>query len=101
MQELLMNIKSGRNWFIKAVRILLNYAEEREDLSLDFIAKLRKVLKVRQAGVREVFITTEELIEVYNSLKDEFKPAFKLLVYSGIRLSYAFELLTNFDSINL
>ncbi len=29
MQELLMTIKSGRNWFVRAVRNLLNFAEER------------------------------------------------------------------------
>jgi len=96
-----MSIESGRNWFVRAVRNLLNFAEEREDLSLEYIAKLRKVLKIKQAGVREVFITTEELIEAYNSIRDEFKPAFKLLVYSGIRLSHAFGLLINFDPINL
>ncbi len=37
MQELLMNIQGDRNWFIKAVRSLLNFAEEREELNLGYI----------------------------------------------------------------
>ena len=101
MQELLLTIESGRNWFIKAVRNLLNFAEEREDLSFEYIAKLRRVLKVKPAGVREVYISDEELIEAYNRVKDSLKPFFKLLVYSGIRLSHAVNMVKSFDRANL
>jgi intergrase/recombinase len=101
MQELLLTIESGRNWFIKAVRNLLNFAEEREDFSLEYITKLRKVLKIKPAGVREIFISDEELIEAYDKVKDSLKPFFKLLVYSGIRLSHAVSMVRSFDRVNL
>jgi intergrase/recombinase len=101
MQELLMNIQSGRNWLIKAVRNLLNFAEEREELSFEYIAKLRRVLKIKPAGAREIFIDDEELLEAYDNIKDSLKPFFKLLVYSGIRLSHAFRMVISYDSINL
>lgn len=80
---------------------MLNFAEEREDLSLEYIAKLRKVLKIKPAGVREIFISDKELIEAYNSIKDNLKPFFKLLVYSGLRLSHAVSMVKSFDRANL
>ena len=101
MQELLLTIDSGRNWFIKAVRNLLNFAEEREELSLKYIAKLRKILKVKPAGAREIFISDEELLKAYDKVKDSLKPFFKLLVYSGLRLSHAVRMVRSFDSANL
>ena len=101
MQELLLTIDSGRNWFIKAVRNLLNFAEEREELSLEYIAKLRKILKIKPAGAREIFISDEELLKAYDKVKDSLKPFFKLLVYSGLRLSHAVRMVRSFDSANL
>ncbi|WP_187286403.1 integrase [Archaeoglobus profundus] len=80
---------------------MLNFAEEREELSLEYIAKLRRILKVKPSGVREVYISDEELIEAYNSIKDSLKPFFKLLVYSGMRLSHAVSMVKSFDRANL
>ena len=86
---------------IKAVRNLLNFAEERENFSLEYITKLRKVLKIKPAGVRKIFINDEELIEAYDKVKDSLKPFFKLLVYSGMRLSHAVSMVRNYDISNL
>ncbi len=63
-----MNIQGDRNWFIKAVRNLLNFAEEREELNLGYIAKLRRILKIKPISVREVYISDKELIDAgYNT----------------------------------
>jgi len=97
MQELLINIESGRNWFVKAVRNLLNFAEERDDFTLEYLTKMRRVLKVQKTGVREVFITNEEIIEAYKHIKDCVKAIFKLMVYSGVRLSQIYRILGDLD----
>ncbi len=48
LQELLLKINNGKNWFIKAVRNLLNFAEEREDLNDEFIVKVDKKICLKR-----------------------------------------------------
>ncbi len=102
-QKILQGIdKPGvRRWFTKAFRNLLNYLEEIEGVDETLLAKFRKVAKIERSGVREVFITTEELVQAYHNILPKYRILFKLLVYSGIRLDHAVDMLANFDGSNL
>lgn len=53
------------------------------------IEKWKKSIKLRRSGVREIYITDMELKEAYQNINEEVKPLFKLLVYSGARLTQA------------
>ncbi len=94
--------KGVRRWFAKAIRNLLNFYEEVKGVDSAILDKFRKVCKIEQADVRDVFIHDYELKRAYEDLKDEkAKILFKLLVYSGIRLRQALDMLRNFDPQNL
>ena len=88
-----------RRWFQRAFRNLLTFLEIKGYPS-DFIERFRKAIKVEKAGVREVFISDEELLKAWDTIKQKSKKLqiiFKLLVYSGIRGKQAVAMLSNFD----
>mgnify|MGYP000389064932 CR=1 FL=1 len=94
--------KGVRRWVSKAFRNLLTFYEEVKGIDSTILDKFRKVCRIEQADVRDVFIDDSELIDAYKSLRDEkSKLLFELLVYSGIRLRQAIEMLKNFDPQNL
>ncbi len=86
-----------RRWFINAFRNLLKFLEYEKGWDETIINKYRKVAKTEKSGVREVFITSEELIEAYNNILPKYRTLFKLLVYSGMRLDQACEMLATFE----
>ncbi len=90
-----------RRWFIKGFRNLLNYLEEVEGYPDLLLERLRKVAKTEPSGVREVYISTEELVEAYRHISERYRVLFRLLVYSGIRLEHAVQMLATFDPSNL
>jgi len=63
------------------------------------IERWRKAIKLRRAGVREIYVSNSELQSAYENISDEFKPLFKLLVYSGTRLSQAKEGIKHLDKV--
>ncbi len=81
--------KGVRRWFINAFRNLLKFLEYEKGWDESIINKYRKVAKTEKAGVREVFITTEELLEAFNNILPKYHILFKLIVYSGMRLDQA------------
>jgi intergrase/recombinase len=97
--------KTGaKKWFSIAFRNLLTYLEEVHDIDADVLDKFRKQAKIARTGVREIYISNLELQRAYENIYYRGSKAellFKLLVYSGIRLKHAVELIRNFKKENL
>ncbi|RLI72994.1 integrase [Archaeoglobales archaeon] len=103
INHILLSIeKEGvRRWVVKALRSFLNFLEEVygfDDIELN---AYRKVLKITRSGVRHVFVSDEEIVEAHEHVNDRFKKVFELIVFSGIRLKQAIEMLRNFNPNNL
>ncbi|WP_164999244.1 integrase [Methanohalophilus profundi] len=81
----------------------MNYLEEEDidDVAEYSIEKWRRFIKIKQSGVVEIYVTDEEIQEAYNDCTEEIKPIFKLLIYSGNRLSHIHAMLENFDENNI
>ncbi|RZN36693.1 MAG: hypothetical protein EFT35_07790 [Methanophagales archaeon ANME-1-THS] len=86
--------------YTKALKNIFNYMEycEFDIFNSSPIDKWRKSVKIQKTGVRENFISTGELMEAYMNISPEFKPLFKLILFSGCRLSQALEGLKNIEN---
>jgi len=75
----------------RALKNIFNFMEykEIEEFNNISIERWRKAIKLRRSGVREIYITNNELEQAYQSIDEETKPLFKLLVFSGTRLTQA------------
>ena len=75
----------------RALRNLFNFMQfhEIEEFNGIPIEKWKNAVKLKPSGVREIYISNNELIEAYQNINEEVKPLFKLLVYSGARLTQA------------
>lgn len=88
----------------KALRRLAKYLVERDIIDSNSYEKIKNIAKLKATGVREVFITNEDVRTAYNEVQKRGKPAetlFLLLVFSGIRLKQAVELLRTYDPTKL
>ena len=79
--------------YARALKNLFNHMEykEIEEFNGISIERWRKAIKLRRSGIREIYISDNELKEAYQSINEEVRPLFKLLVYSGARLTQAIE----------
>ncbi len=97
--------KTGaKKWFSISFRTFLTYLEEVHDMDPEVLDKLRKQARIARTGVRQIYITDDEIISAYNVIKDRGAKAemfFRLLVYSGIRLKHAVDMIRSFDRDNL
>ena len=77
--------------YARALKNLFNYMEykEIEEFNGISIERWRKAIKLRRSGIREIYISDNELKEAYQSINEEVRPLFKVLVYSGARLTQA------------
>jgi intergrase/recombinase len=77
----------------RALKNLFNFMEYRELEEFNGIAveRWRKAIKLRRAGVREIYISDAELQAAHENLREQVKPLFKLLVYSGARFTQTLE----------
>ncbi|WP_456326605.1 integrase [Palaeococcus sp. (in: euryarchaeotes)] len=90
--------------YANALRSFLTFLGEEEILPTELVGIFKQYAKPRKAGVRQVYINDDELREAYKQAKmkgGDVELLFKLLVYSGLRLSQAVRLLNNFDSTKL
>ncbi|MFA4700134.1 integrase [Pyrococcus kukulkanii] len=90
---------------VKGLRKFVTFLEEHHIIDFRTADDLRRIIKMkREARVRDVFINDEELKTAYKEVKQKepVKVAlFELLVFSGIRLSHAVQLLNSFDESKL
>ena len=84
----------------KAVRKFSKYLKERGIIDSSKHDKIKGIARLKATGIREVFISDEDIKKAYAEVLQRGKPAetlFLLLVFSGIRLKQAVELLRTFD----
>jgi len=73
----------------RALKNLFNFMDyhEIEEFNGISIEKWKKKIKLRPSGIREVYISDKELKEAYQVLDKDYQIPYKLLVYSGMRLT--------------
>jgi intergrase/recombinase len=80
------------NTYAKSLRNLFNYMKQNNELD-SFnnipIEKWLEAIKIRKTGIREVYISNDEIKDAFNNIDD--KILFKCLVFSGSRLSQLVE----------
>ncbi len=90
---------------VKGLRKFTTFLEEKHIIDYHLADDWRRIMKIkRKAGVRAVFVTDEEIREAYKVIKErgeEKLTLFKLLVYSGIRLTHAVQLVNTFNWQNV
>jgi intergrase/recombinase len=87
----------------RGLRNLFNYFEDEEidEIGGYSLEKWRRFVKIKKSGVVEIYVNDEEIKKGYNDCPAEMKPIYKLLVYSGNRLTHIHQMLEKFDERNL
>ncbi|WP_457741350.1 integrase [Thermococcus sp.] len=90
---------------VKGLRKFTTFLEEKHIIDYHLADDWRRIMKIkRKTGVRAVFVTDEEIREAYKAIKkrgEEKRILFELLVYSGIRLTHAVQLVNTFNWKNV
>jgi intergrase/recombinase len=90
---------------VSALRNFVTFLEEREIINEDAANRIRKYAKIKKSGVDQTHITNDELREAWKQVlsygEKRRELTFKLLVFSGLRLSHVHYLLTTFDASKL
>ena len=104
-KELDKTIVNKPKYYIIGVRQFLNYLEDEYEIdSLNgyLLSRWKLKLKSPRSKPREIYITNKEIRDAYNSIEDnQTRVVFKLIVYSGIRLTHAVEMMRNFNPENV
>jgi intergrase/recombinase len=88
---------------MRGLRNFFNYFEDEDiDEVLGYsIGKWRKYIKIKQSGVTEIYVTDEEIKEALDTCNDDIKTLFKLVAYSGSRLTHLYEMVQCFNEQNV
>jgi len=100
--DLYLEISSNK-WFIKIVRLYLDYLYKKGELLWRKLQKLKSIFKVRKTTIDSQKIDEEELVlTLYaeRAVESEIL-AFKLLLYTGARFSEIIKLINEFDETKL
>ncbi|WP_148882593.1 integrase [Thermococcus aciditolerans] len=82
------------------LRNFLKFLAEIEVIDEEFSKFLQSYAKAKTNGVREVYILDREVFEAWEHIKERREEAqllFKLMVFSGVRLSQLVRMLSTFD----
>ncbi|WP_440951586.1 integrase [Methanococcoides sp. FTZ1] len=84
----------------RGLRNLINYFEDEEmyEICGAPLERWRKNIKIKKSGICEIYITDDEVREGYKGCPEDVRSLYKLLVYSGNRLSHVHEVVKNFDA---
>jgi len=85
---------------VKGLRKFTTFLEEHRVIDYHLADDWRRLMKIKKRGVRDVFVTDKEIQEAYKVIKqrgEEKRILFELLVYSGIRLTHAVQLVNTFN----
>jgi len=102
LKDLRKNIeKEYTDSFGKALKNLFNYMEYEDILEFNGISIeiWKKKIKLKQYGAKEIYISDDELKEGYKNMKGEYRILFKLLSFSGMRLSQTLRGIKNIKNI--
>jgi intergrase/recombinase len=74
----------------RGLRNLLNYFEdeERDEICDYSLEKWRRFVKIKKSGVVEIYVNDGEIKKAFEEYPEEMKPIYRLLVYSGNRLTH-------------
>ncbi len=92
-------------YYVIGVRQFLNYLEDEHeisDLNGYSISRWKLKLKSPRSKPREVYLTDDEIREAFEHIEDDqTRLVFKLITYSGIRLSHAIRMMRSFNPKNI
>jgi len=93
---------SSKKNIILALRNLINFCEERKIISSEFANMLKKELKCVRSQMDSYIPSDDELIKAYQRFNDEdYKIVFKVLMFSGLRVTEVVKFLNEFDEKRL
>ena len=102
LKQIYDEAKVGRRHLGLAIRNFLNFLEEFSIMDEDDLHKYRKVIKLDRTGTDDYVPETPEVLEAFEKFQlADYVLAFKLILYSGIRLIEAVEFLRTYDSNRL
>ncbi len=89
-----------KNNFSKAVRNLLNFLEERSQISPQFGQEIKERIPIRKSKADRQIPTNEEIEEAlfhFLSLKEEYRLLTLILLFSGARMRHVLRMLKEFN----
>ena len=85
-----------------AIRDLLKFYEAFSLMDEGSILRYRRVVRIPQINVDDYVPETEKVISAFQSIEDKrYRLVFKLLAFSGIRLTEADHLFRHFDAARI
>ena len=85
-----------------AIRSYLNYLSEKSLLSDKQVARFKKKLPLRQSRADNYIPSNDEVLKAYKQLKDKrFQTIFKLLAFSGARITELVKMVKEYDPSKL
>ena len=99
--EELSEVEKFTKPFNRCLGIFFTFLEEEKDVTEIngfSIKKWRKNIPKKEEEAEEIYISDKELKEAYNNIRDTVKPVFKLIEFSGGRLSQVVRALHTFDA---
>ena len=93
---------SSRKYMVVGIRDLLKFCEEHEVLPYWKISELRRGLKCVKSGV-DLYVPSDEQVRecLKNCDRTEYSVPYKLLAYSGIRITECLKMLSSFEEKRL
>jgi intergrase/recombinase len=87
----------------RGLRNLFNYFEDKEidEICGYSLEKWRHFVKIKKSGVVEIYVNDQEIKEAYEACPDDLRSIYRLLVYSGNRLTHVHKMLQEFDERNI
>ena len=95
--DIIKNATNKRNLCV-TIRNLLNYLEAFDLMREEDLARYRKIVKIPRTNPDSYIPDDKTVINAFSKFEDNrYKIVFKLLLYSGLRIREALELLKDFD----
>jgi intergrase/recombinase len=102
IQDITDNISSGRNAFSKAMRSYLNFLVDTKRMSKERAEDWKEAMPLTKDDTDTWVPSIEQIKSTRDSCRDGvYTSMFKLLLYSGIRISEAYHIISTFDEKRL
>lgn len=99
--DIIKNATNKRNLCV-AIRNLLNYLEAFDLMREEDLARYRKIVRIPRTNPDSYIPDDKTVINAFSKFENSrYKIVFKLLLYSGLRIREALELLKDFDKSKL
>jgi len=98
----IVDSSTSRKNMVIALRNFINFLEEIGAIAPEFANKLRKPLKVVRSNVDAFIPSDKDVINAYKKFdKEKYRIVFKILLYSGIRITETMQFINGFDRSRL